>query len=61
MKYKHIKHQKPSSPSIGRWIKHYVALRTCRDIMRRAEQERIELAEWEAQRGIQYEVPVEKV
>jgi len=55
MRAKHVKHQKPDSPAIGRWIKRYLALRTCRDIMRRAEQERIEVAEWEAERGVNHD------
>jgi hypothetical protein len=54
MRAKNVKQQKPDSPGVGRWIKRYVALRTCRDIMRRAEQERLEVAEWEAERGITY-------
>ena len=53
MKYKDIKRQKPDSPTISRWIKRYVALRTCRDIMRRDEHERLEVDEWE--RGVRHD------
>ena len=52
MRAKDVKRQKPDSPGVGRWIKRYLALRTCRDVMRRAEQERLEVAELEAKRGV---------
>lgn len=40
---------------IGRPITRVDALRIARQIIERAEQERIQLAEWEATRGIQWE------
>ena len=40
---------------IGRPISRAEALRISRQILERAERERIELAEWEAERGIQWE------
>lgn len=40
---------------IGKPISRMEALRIARQILERAERERIELAEWEAKRGIQWE------
>jgi hypothetical protein len=40
---------------IGRSISRVEALRIARHILERAERERIQLAEWEAKRGIQWE------
>lgn len=41
---------------VGRPISRMEALRIASQILERAERERIELAEWEARRGIQWEV-----
>jgi hypothetical protein len=41
---------------IGRPISRAEALRIASQILERAERERLELAEWEAKRGIQWEV-----
>lgn len=41
---------------IGRPISRVEALRIASQILERAERERLELAEWEAKRGIQWEV-----
>jgi len=41
---------------IGRFISRSEALRISRHILERAERERMEIAEWEAKRGIQWEV-----
>lgn len=40
---------------IGRFISRSEALRVARQILVSAEQERLQLAEWEAKRGIQWE------
>ena len=40
---------------IGRPISRTQALRIARQVMERAERERLELADWEAKRGIQWE------